>query len=78
VRQTSDEDMKIIWWFVTQVEGEISQQEGTQIASEIYRAVFLDAAAAIGKLTFSGHQKIATKAVELVKATYLGAESDSG
>lgn len=69
VRNISETNMKLIWWFVTRVEGEAVQQDGTQTASEDFEARFFNAEDAIEQLTFKADKDIATKAVALVKAT---------
>jgi hypothetical protein len=71
IRHISETNVKIIWWFVTQVDPERGavQQEDTHMASEDFEAMFFDAEDAIEKLTFSGDKDIATTAFKLVKAT---------
>jgi 8-oxo-dGTP pyrophosphatase MutT (NUDIX family) len=72
IRHISETNVKIIWWFVTQVdlEGGAVQREDTHMASEDFEATFFDVEDAIEKLTFSGDKDIATTAFKLVRATH--------
>jgi hypothetical protein len=57
--------LKIIWWYVAKAIGE--QVAGTQMASESFESVWLEAGAALERLTFKMDAELVAKAWEIVK-----------
>ena len=59
---------KIIWWYLTIVNGE--KEEGTQTASENYRSEFIASDEALKTLTFQEDRNLVHRALALVQSCY--------
>ncbi|KAG9002618.1 hypothetical protein FRB94_003766 [Tulasnella sp. JGI-2019a] len=65
--QLSDENMEMIWWFVTRVGNGGVRHQGTRTTNKTVEGVFMEARLAIQTLTSSEDKRVVEKAVELVK-----------
>ncbi|KAF5384660.1 hypothetical protein D9757_007483 [Collybiopsis confluens] len=69
VRDLGLDGVKVTSWFISQVTGNGVKVEGTQMETENFASEFIDADAAVRRLTFKGDQDIAAKALEIVRHT---------
>jgi len=70
IRHLKENNVKIIWWFVSIVEEGTTKQLNTQMANEDFVSEFMPAEEAIAKLTFQGDRDLAAKALEYVRVSY--------
>jgi len=57
---------KIIFWFIAKAEDGVQKVDGTQMATENFDSMFVDAQEAAGRLTFESDRDIVRRAVALV------------
>ncbi|KAJ3758771.1 NUDIX hydrolase domain-like protein [Lentinula raphanica] len=69
VRDQGLDGVKIISWYISEVDGDGLKVEGTQMDTENFESRFLDAEEAVRTLTFKGDQDIARKALEIVRCS---------
>jgi 8-oxo-dGTP pyrophosphatase MutT (NUDIX family) len=66
IRNLSKGDIKIIFWFIAQAEVGVDKVHGTQMATEAFDSIFVDAQEAAGRLTFESDREIVRRALALV------------
>ncbi|KAJ3745805.1 NUDIX hydrolase domain-like protein [Lentinula detonsa] len=69
VRDQGLDGVKIISWYISELDGDGQKVEGTQMDTESFASQFINAEEAIRTLTFKGDQDIAAKALEIVRHT---------
>ncbi|KAJ4479713.1 NUDIX hydrolase domain-like protein [Lentinula edodes] len=69
VRDQGLDGVKIISWYISELDGDGQKVEGTQMDTESFASQFIDAEEALRTLTFKGDQDIAAKALEIVRHT---------
>lgn len=68
VRQLSESQIKLIWWFVVVVDEEIPPKESLE--KDSYAVEFYSYTDVLDKLTFQMDREMVKKAIELVENTY--------
>lgn len=63
LRQTGDEEIKFIWWYIAAVD----EEKSVGVPEERYEVVFLPFGEAVEKLTFQSDRDVVAKAVKIVK-----------
>lgn len=66
MRELRQSKTKIIFWYISTVEEGVEKVDGSQMANEHYESVFLDAAAAVQRLTFQLDRDIVNQAIDIV------------
>jgi hypothetical protein len=66
LRDLGKDGVKFIWWYIARVKAGADKLEGTQTDSEDFESVFVDADAAVERLTFDPDRKIVQKAIDIV------------
>jgi len=66
IRNLSTGHIKIIFWYIAKVKDGVEKVYGTQMATENFESIFVDAQEAAGKLTFESDRGIVRKALALV------------
>ena len=66
IRDLGKSDIKVIFWYVAKVKDGVEKVYGTQMESESYESIFVDAKVAAEKLTFENDRDIIRQAVALV------------
>ena len=66
IRDLGDSGIKIIWWYIAQVEEGAQKVEGSQMEGEHFESVFMDAELAVGRLTFSSDRDVVKQALKIV------------
>ncbi|KIM37746.1 hypothetical protein M413DRAFT_448263 [Hebeloma cylindrosporum] len=69
IRELREGRIKMIFWFITVAENGVEKVEGSQMEGENFDSVFLDAKAAIERLTFQSDREVAQKALDIVEAS---------
>ncbi|CAE6426183.1 unnamed protein product [Rhizoctonia solani] len=70
LRRVAAKDVKLIFWFVAEVDESSPHQKGTQIGSEAYETRFVDVHEVLGVLTYACDREVVAKALELYRETY--------
>ncbi|CAE6479581.1 unnamed protein product [Rhizoctonia solani] len=70
LRRVADKDVKLIFWFVAEVDESHPYQRGTQIGSEDYETRFVRADGVLDVLTYACDREVVAKALELYRQTY--------
>ena len=66
IRNLSEGDIKVIFWFIAKAEEGLDKVHGTQMAAENFASTFVDAQEAVGRLTFENERNIVRRALALV------------
>ncbi len=66
IRDLGKSDIKLIFWYITKVGDGVEKVYGTQMETESYESIFVDAKVAAEKLTFESDRDIVRQAVALV------------
>jgi 8-oxo-dGTP pyrophosphatase MutT (NUDIX family) len=67
IRDLGKGDIKIIFWFVARVlDDDMDKLDGTQMPTESFESMFVDAQEAAGRLTFESDRDIVRRALALV------------
>lgn len=69
IRELHEGKIKMIFWFITVVEIGVEKVEGSQMEGENFDSIFLDAKAAIERLTFQSDREVVQKAFDIVEAS---------
>ncbi|KAH7335246.1 NUDIX hydrolase domain-like protein [Rhizoctonia solani] len=70
LRRVADKDVKLIFWFVAEVNESHPYEKGTQIGSEDYETRFVHADQVLNVLTYACDRDVVAKALELYRDTY--------
>ncbi|CAE6449253.1 unnamed protein product [Rhizoctonia solani] len=70
LRRVATKDVKLIFWFVAEVDESSPHQKGTQIGSEDYETRFVDANQVLDVLTYACDREVVAKALDLYRTTY--------
>lgn len=70
LRHADERDVKLIFWFVAEVDESRGHEDGTQTGGEDYTTHFVDAGEVLNTLTYACDREVVAKALELYRATY--------
>ncbi|CAE7146225.1 unnamed protein product [Rhizoctonia solani] len=70
LRRVADRDLKLIFWFVAEVDETRPYERGTQTGSEDYETRFVPADEVLDVLTYACDREVVAKALELYRQTY--------
>lgn len=70
LRHVSERDVKLIFWFVAEVDESFPYERGTQTGQEAYETSFVDAEHVLNVLTYACDREVVAKALALYRATY--------
>ena len=70
LRRVAEKDVKLIFWFVAEVDEDYPHEDGTQSGGEAYETCFVDAERVLGTLTYACDREVVAKALDLYRATY--------
>ncbi|KAG8748398.1 hypothetical protein FRC10_005945 [Ceratobasidium sp. 414] len=70
MRHAAERDIKLIFWYVAEVDEKHAHEKGTQTGGEDYETRFVDADEVLDILTYTCDREVVAKALELYRATY--------
>jgi hypothetical protein len=70
LRRVAEKDVKLIFWFVAEVDERYPHEKGTQIGGEAYETHFVDAEYVLDTLTYACDREVVAKALMLYRETY--------
>ncbi|KAF8886691.1 NUDIX hydrolase domain-like protein [Gymnopilus junonius] len=66
MRELQESKTKIIFWYISVVEEGVKKVEGSQMENENFESVFLEAEAALRRLTFQSDKDVVKQAIDIV------------
>jgi hypothetical protein len=70
LRHAGERNIKLIFWYVAEVDESYAHESGTQTGGENYETRFVDADQVLDTLTYASDREVVAKALELYRATY--------
>ncbi|KAG8706573.1 hypothetical protein FRC09_002345 [Ceratobasidium sp. 395] len=70
LRHAGERDVKLIFWYVAEVDESCPHEHGTQTGGEDYETRFVDADKVLDALTYTVDREVVARALELYRETY--------